>query len=306
MLFRSYSRLPIILCALVLFPLSAWAGTVVRVNTPLGEFFIEMLDETTPGTVRNFLNYVESEQYNGTVVHRLVPGFVIQGGWLTYDEASMTFTPIPSRGNIQNEFRVSNQRGTISMAKVGGDPDSANSQWFINLGDNSGLDTNNGGFTVFGRVMGNGMQVVDAIAALPPLYVLQGMDPFPLINYTSGSLLSRHLVDINMSVAGRTDGLPATFRPETGDLHLFVDAGELGLLSVRLSVISEEPDIVIKLDPASLFGLERSVQGMAVFNNVSGLLTIPELRVNGEIAWRNVRFVLVNAEELLFKLVGVD
>lgn len=301
-----HSRIRIFLCLLLLLPMPSWAGTVVRVNTPLGEFFVEMFDDTTPGTVANFLSYVNGGRYNGTVIHRLVPGFVFQGGWLKYDQASSTFTPIAAGPNIQNEFRVSNQRGTIAMAKLGGDPNSANSQWFINLGNNSSLDTNNGGFTVFGRVMGNGMQVVDAIAALPPVYVLQNMDPFPLINYVSGPLLSNHLVNLNMSVAGRTDGFPAVFTPETARLKTFVNAGVFGLLSVEFNLISEVPNIVIKLNSSSLFPLESAVPNMAVYNNTSGELIIPEIRVNGEVAWRNVRFQLTNTTELLFTLTGLD
>lgn len=296
----------LILSVCLLMPVSSLAGTVVRVNTTLGEFFIEMFDETTPGTVENFLHYVNNDLYNGTVIHRLVPGFVIQGGWLTYNQNSRIFSPITTRGNIQNEFNVSNQRGTIAMAKAGGDPHSANSQWFVNLGDNSALDTNNGGFTVFGRVMGNGMQVVDAIAALPPLYVLQGMDPFPLINYVSGPLQDSHLVKLNMSVAGRTDGPAAVFTPDTGRLRTFVDAGELGLLSVELDLIREIPDLVIKLDPTSLFELDNAVENMAVFDNNSGKFTIPEIYVDGDVIWRNVRFQLTDAADMLFTLEGVD
>jgi peptidyl-prolyl cis-trans isomerase A (cyclophilin A) len=94
-----------------------------------GRVFIELSDDTTPITANSFLSYVNDGLYNGTVIHRLVLGFVFQGGWLKYNQAISTFAPIASKGNIQNEFRVSNQRGTIAMAWVkeninqfGGDP----------------------------------------------------------------------------------------------------------------------------------------------------------------------------------------
>lgn len=302
------SRLRMLFCVLLLLPVYALAGTVVRVNTSVGEFFVELSDDTTPLTVANFLRYVQSGDYNGTVVHRVEPGFVVQAGWRTFDpsQTNFPFASIPSRGNIQNEFRVSNKRGTIAMAKVGGDPNSANSQWFINLGDNSAnLDNQNGGFTVFGRVMGNGMQVVDAIGALP-LYNVFGMQPFPLINFSSPPLLSSHLVKMTMAVAGRTDGPPAVFRPETGRMNIFVDAGELGLMAVEFELISEVPDIKVKIDPAKLFPLDNRVAGMPVFNNATGRLTIPELRVNGAVAYRNVRFMLTDAAQLVFTLEGTD
>lgn len=306
MFFRMKYQLCTLLCVCILSPFSAWAGTVVRVNTPLGEFFLELSDDTTPITVNNFLRYVNDDLYDGTFVHRLEPGFVIQGGWLRYTEAPSAVSMIPNFGNIQNEFRVSNQRGTIAMAKVAGDPNSATSQWFINLGNNSFLDTDNGGFTVFGRVMGNGMQVVDSIAALQRFNLGSGLTTVPLIDFSALPLLNRHMVSLTMGVAGSTDGHAAIFRPENARLRAFVDAGELGLLSVEFDLISENPNIVIKLDPASLFPLEAAVDNMATFNNNSGVLTIPEIQVNGQVAWRNVRFQLTNATSFEFTLTGLD
>lgn len=306
MLRRQKTLLSSLLCVFLLLPVSALAGTVVRVNTTLGEYLIELSDDTTPITASNFLRYVNEGLYNGTFIHRLERGFVIQGGWLRFTESPPTATPIQTFGNIQNEFNVSNQRGTIAMAKIPGDPNSASSQWFVNLGNNSGLDTVEGGFTVFGRVMGNGMQVVDAIAALQPVNLGSGLTTVPLINFSALPLLNSHLVNVTMSTVGRTDGPPAVFRPETERMNIFVNAGELGLLAVEFELISEVPDIRVKIDPAKMFPLESQVAGMPVFNNASGRLTIPELRVNGAVAYRNVRFMLTDAAQLIFTLEGTD
>jgi len=297
-----------LLCLAILSPLSVMAGTVVRVSTPVGDFHIELFDDTAPGTVSNFLGYVNSGTYNGTVVHRLVPGFVFQGGWLTFNEGQQTFFPIPTTGNIQNEFSTAapNLRGTIAMAKVGGDPHSANSQWFINLQDNPDLNTVNGGYTVFGRVLGNGMQVVDKIAALPPVTVLSGYDPFPLINYSGGSLLSRHLVSLNMTVVGTTSGFPVVFDGARARLHARINAGELGLLQAQFALVQETPELQIQLDSATLFTLEQPVAGMASFDSGTGRLTIPELHINGAVAYRNVRFLLTDPAQLLFTLEGAQ
>jgi len=145
-------------------------ATNVIMETPLGDIEIELFDEVAPGTVENFLNYVNDGDYENSFVHRSVPGFVIQGGGFNF-EAGLQGT-VPTDPPIQNEFNRSNVRGTVAMAKLGGDPDSATSQWFINLADNSasldGGDGQGGGFfTVFGQVVGDGMEVADAIAALP-------------------------------------------------------------------------------------------------------------------------------------------
>jgi len=123
-----------------------------------------------PGTVANFINYVEDGDYVNSIIHRSVPNFVVQGGGFVIDE-SLAIEPVPTDDPIENEFSPerSNVEGTIAMAKLGGDPDSATSQWFFNLADNSeNLDNQNGGFTVFGELLSaTDAQVVDAIAEVP-------------------------------------------------------------------------------------------------------------------------------------------
>ena len=154
-------------CALALFPsMTVCAGTIVRMETSMGNIDVELYDQSAPLTVQNFLNYVRGGDYVQTLIHRSVPGFVIQGGGYAISESGVA--SVLEDSPVRNEFSPerSNVRGTIAMAKVGGDPDSATSQWFFNLADNSAnLDNQNGGFTVFGEVVNDGMKVVDAIAA---------------------------------------------------------------------------------------------------------------------------------------------
>ena len=110
-----------------------------------------LFSNRTPVTRQNFLNYVAGGAYVNSVIHRSVPGFVIQGGGFTFNGTA--FSSVPTYPPIVNEFGISNTLGTVSMAKVGGNPNSATSQWFVSLGANSAnLDSQNGGFTVFGRV----------------------------------------------------------------------------------------------------------------------------------------------------------
>lgn len=142
------------------------SGTVVQFDTVKGKFNAEMFDVDAPKTVANFLGYIGRGAYTNGIVHRSVPGFVIQGGAYTVNNSSLT--PVPTVAPVQNEFKNSNTRGMIAMAKVGGDPNSATSQWFVNLANNAdSLDSANGGYTVFARVLGSGMSVVDAIASVP-------------------------------------------------------------------------------------------------------------------------------------------
>jgi peptidyl-prolyl cis-trans isomerase A (cyclophilin A) len=159
-------------------------ATIVEVTTNLGKFEINLYDESTPVTVQNFLNYVSSGKYNGTVIHRSVPGFVIQGGGFTFDQ-QLPLKAISANAAIINEPKWSNVRATVAMAKLAGNPNSATNQWFINLANNaSNLDAQNGGFTVFGQINSTGMAVVDAIAALPR-FNFTGISDLPLRNYTN-------------------------------------------------------------------------------------------------------------------------
>ena len=151
--------------ALTVLPNDADA-TIVEFQTVLGDFQVNLYDTDTPQTVANFLNYTNNGAFTNSIFHRSAPGFVVQGGGFTLD-ANFVPVGIPANAAVANEPVFSNVRGTISMAKLSGNPDSATSQWFVNLANNSAnLDGQNGGFTAFGEVIGNGMDVVDAIAAL--------------------------------------------------------------------------------------------------------------------------------------------
>lgn len=147
-------------------------GTLVRMVTNVGPIDLRLLDSDAPRTVANFLGYVRSGAYAGSFFHRLVKGFVLQGGGLNWSSAQQPPVGlVPVGSAIANEFAASrsNVRGTVAMAKVDGNPDSATNQWFINLTDNSAnLDVQNGGFTVFANVLSTSLStVVDPIAGMP-------------------------------------------------------------------------------------------------------------------------------------------
>ena len=172
-----------IVCAFALVPQISNA-TVVQFETVLGNFEVNLYDNATPETVANFLNYVNNGRFTNSIFHRSVPGFVVQGGGFMFDMA-LPLGDVPTFPAVVNEPVYANVRGTIAMAKLGGDPDSASSQFFFNLGNNTAnLDNQNGGFTVFGEVVGDGMDVVDAIAALPFYDFGGALTDLPLRNFT--------------------------------------------------------------------------------------------------------------------------
>jgi peptidyl-prolyl cis-trans isomerase A (cyclophilin A) len=139
-------------------------NTIVEMKTSMGNIEIELFNDKAPISAKNFEDYTKAKFYNGTIFHRVIPGFMVQGGGMTADLVEK-----PTRPAIQNESSngLSNKRGTLAMARTNL-PHSATSQFFINVVDNNFLDrsTNNAGYAVFGQVT-KGMDVVDKITKVP-------------------------------------------------------------------------------------------------------------------------------------------
>ena len=136
---------------------------MIRFETTLGEFTVELFEKEAPVTVANFLKYVDDGFFDKTIFHRVIPGFVIQGGGFTEDMSQKRTHP-PIKNEADNGLK--NARGTLSMARTN-DINSATSQFFVNLKDNDALDHKRGnfGYAVFGKVT-KGMEVIDKIAAV--------------------------------------------------------------------------------------------------------------------------------------------
>lgn len=204
----------------------AASATTVQFQTVLGDFEVNLFDKTTPKTVANFLTYVNADAYKNTIVHRSVKDFVIQGGGYKYT-GELPLVAVSQNAAVENEPVYSNLRGTIAMAKLGGNPNSATSQWFINLNDKNAtdkthgfiLDDNNGGFSVFGQVMGEGMVVVDAIAALNRFNV-GVFEGFPLRDYSSADQVAN--------------------KPVVGDNLMLIE---------NIVVLNADPDTAANLSP---------------------------------------------------------
>ncbi len=213
-----------------------------------GNIDINLFDTKAPQTVANFLSYVNNAtpaaNYNDSIFHRLAPGFVLQGGGFKFNDAGTTtataFPAITKSPPVVNEPGISNTLGTIAMAKQGNDPNSATNEFFFNLGDNSAnLDSQNGGFTVFGQVMNGGQQTVDAIASLSTYNGagIPGAPPFPVsstadtsnfpANINAGDLASvttatelTNAQKMSFSVVGNTDGTVASASVTGGTLTI--------------------------------------------------------------------------------------
>jgi cyclophilin family peptidyl-prolyl cis-trans isomerase len=191
--------------------------------------------------VANFLSYADNGKYANTFFHRSVAGFVVQTGGYLYDTSHGYRVVTPSAA-VQNEPGISNLKGTLAMAKLGGDPNSATCEYFVNVSDDNApnLDYQNGGFTVFGRVAGNGMSVINPINTLP------------VGNYSlsiGGTTSSLNDVPVNASSA------PSTLDPD--QLVMVKSVTKTPIL--RYQVTSENETIA----KAQLTGTDLTVTGMA-------------------------------------------
>jgi peptidyl-prolyl cis-trans isomerase A (cyclophilin A) len=139
-------------------PALAQGTPKVRLATSLGDIVLELDKDKAPKTVDNFLQYVKAGHYDGTIFHRVIDGFMVQGGGMKPDMSEKpTRAPIP----LEAGNGLSNVRGAVAMARTG-NPNSATAQFFINVVDNARLDSYGGGYAVFGKVV-QGMDVVDKI-----------------------------------------------------------------------------------------------------------------------------------------------
>jgi cyclophilin family peptidyl-prolyl cis-trans isomerase len=176
--------------------LRAHAGTLAQFRTAFGDIEVELFDQDKPLTVSNFVQYVKSGRFTDTFIHRCVTNFVIQGGGYyvsNHNPTNVSVTAVPTYGRIPNEFgvgpRFTNVYGTIAMAKLAGDTNSATSQWYFNLANNTDLDAANSNnfFVVFGRVL-RGTNALNAFTKFKP-FVL-GVDTTNVVANFGGAFTS--------------------------------------------------------------------------------------------------------------------
>lgn len=252
-------------------------GTVYHFTTNVGAWDVELLDTAAPITVANFQTYADSAAYDNLIVHRSDDDFVIQGGGFTVSGGDVK--SVITNAAIQNEFNAanSNLRGTLSMAQLGGQPNSGTSQWFVSTGNNANLDAAQ--HTVFGRVIGTGMDVVDQINGLTSrnlntIYGTTALNEVPLLNFAPA----------NTSLTG-TVATTAGSAVITGTATLFTTQLQVGD-SIRFAgtlffvqSIQSNTSLTLKTNAASTasgltatFDVVPNDADFVVFSNISEIL----------------------------------
>lgn len=287
---------------------TAAAGTIVRVSTSIGDYSIELLDEITPVTVQNFLGYVNRNDYNQTYLHRVVDDFVVQGGAYRFQafEGPIDIFQGPT---IPNEFSgVSNLRGTVAMAKIDGQPDSATNQWFVNLTDNSSLDSSNGGFTVFGNVLGAGMTILDGIDDLPTIALGSKAPSAPYITPVFND--GRDFIYMNIEVVERFSEAPHVYETNSGLMITTVDVDNGSeLIGLNFNTIASDPEVILQANVNTIIPKRDTFPGIATYSTADNRLRIPSLEVNqnGSVQLlNNVVFVLSDPLLSYFTLESYD
>jgi peptidyl-prolyl cis-trans isomerase A (cyclophilin A) len=316
---RRYSALCALL-VLVVMPSVHAANPLVRVTSTYGDFTMELLQDRAPDTVSNFLGYVDRGEFSQMVIHRSVTDFVIQGGqfrWLgdcvKLVAGNCGPVMVPVGPVVINEPGVSNVRGTVAMAKLDGFPNSATNQWFINLADNSAnLDAQNGGFTAFARVLGNGINVADTINDLQRTFVSDAVADMPVRDYTASGTgpVEKNLVMFNVYRVQRFSESMHVFDFGTGLLNTYVNAGAtVGNVGLVMRIIEDAAQTVFQVEPRSIIPLAISPAGMGSYTDSDQRLRIPqvELNRNGQVSViNNVVMRLIDPVRLRFAIESFE
>lgn len=293
--------LSLIASPMLLLPGVSSATPVACFKSNVGDYCMELLDRQAPATVANFIGYINSGAYTNGVFHRSVRGFVVQGGGykLVTGASGTSMAAVATTAPVINEFKVSNTRGTVAMAKVGGDPNSATSQWFVNLGDNAAnLNNQNGGFTAFARILYNGMDVFDAIAALPINNFGGDFGTTPTV-----SLVGQQVTFVENTAVQLGD---VTAIVENDRVRFPVDIGNDEFYDVSMRLIATQPAFVFQLESTSPIAAASKPANIATFSAQSNQLTIPSALIGVDAVVSNVKMVLSDAQALQFTVTGSD
>lgn len=298
---------------------------IARLTTVSGIIDVELFSDRTPLTVANFLNYANRGDYDTTFFHRSVSGFVVQGGGF---RRNPIFQAIPDDPPVLNEPGVSNVRGTIAMAKLPGNPNSATNEFFFNLADNrgtppNGLDFQNGGFTAFGRITNDaGLAVMDALAAFQRVNAASQGGAFgelPVIDAAAvqmrgGMVVESDLVGITrIALLYDLSAEPAQQLSTAGSVTFTAPAGLGGLATVQLFDIAGTGALGDGSFAQVVFGSNNTISSITLRNpapagpigiRITGATRVGTIADQRTSAGRSIAFIISDARVGTVRISG--
>ncbi|MDA0690148.1 MAG: peptidylprolyl isomerase [Proteobacteria bacterium] len=285
------------------------ATTIVNVQTNIGSFKLRLFEDKAPATVAQFLAHLEAGNYQFSMIHEALSDYAT-GGLFTYESCFQGPVPVPALPTIPVEATgLSNTANTIALARDLNDSSAVGGQWVINLNNNENAYNPAVKPVVFG-------EVIEGFTTLNQLSIAWtvGMNvslSVPTVNYSgiffvNCSLFTRDNViktAMQVEIIEEPVADPANvFDESSSTLNIKVDTGSEGLLALSLTLQSTDPSVIVQAQPETVVSLSAPVEGMATFDAATGNLTIPELVVNGQVAYTNLVFQLTDSENLFFAL----
>ena len=290
-----------LLTPLLFFPTLSHSKPIACFSSNVGNFCMELLERQAPKTVSNFISYINSGAYTNGIFHRSVAGFVVQGGGhkVVSSSSGSSINAVQTFAPVINEFAVSNTRGTVAMAKVAGDPNSATSQWFV--GNNAAnLDAQNGGFTAFGKILYNGMAVFDAIAALSVRDLSNNFGS----DFSSTPALAYNSQQVTLAIISGVQLRDVTAVFENDRVNFAVDIGNNEFFDVSMRLIASQPSIVFQVESAIPIAVANRPANIATFSYQTNQLRIPSVQVDATTVATNVVLALTAPASLQFTVTG--
>jgi peptidyl-prolyl cis-trans isomerase A (cyclophilin A) len=298
----------ILLIALLLSP-SVFATTIVNVQTNVGNFKLRLFEDKAPATVAQFLAHLEAGNYQFSMVHEVLAEYAT-GGLYTYESCFQGPVPVPALPTIPVEATgLSNSRNTIAMARNLNNSNAVGGQWVINFNNNENAYDPAIEPVVFGEVI-EGFTTLDQFSDAWTVGMNVSLS-VPTVNYfgilfVNCALFTRdNVIKTLMQVEIVEEPVPDpanVFDEASSTLNIKVDAGTEGLLALSLTLQSTDPEVIVQAQPETVVSLSAPVEGMATFDAATGNLTIPELVVNGQVAYTNLVFQLTDSQSLFFTL----
>lgn len=295
------------------FPLVALGGSIVEVRTSQGVFYIELNERAAPTSSENFLQYVTKGRYDDTFVYGTADGSFIRGGGYTFAKCPDGVQRVTEEPPIAFEQTgLLNKRGTISMVPSSRSLNTATSDWIINLDDNFTFDDGHSGYAPFGEIVGDGLEVVQAIAVANQAETSnpldsQGADFFGYHVNCQLPEQSNHIT-IAMTLVNNDADLPSgSYFSAENELQInILLPGDTYIRMPFHVAMLENGEITITARSEASTDLDTPLPNMASYDAATGVLSLPSLEIDGVILFEDVQFLETENNSSTFRLVSFE